>query len=113
MGRCLCTGAEKPTGDHGGQEREDRAGEERGVIPAGEGGEWTFAGGAQTVRAGRGKAREDRTPDRRRVGHAPTRFDEEGVLVDSVVREQLAEVADELVAAVTTREIPARQAVAA
>ena len=47
------------------------------------------------------------------VGHAPTHFDEEGVLVDSVVREQLAEVADELVAAVTTREIAARQAVAA
>jgi chromate reductase, NAD(P)H dehydrogenase (quinone) len=47
------------------------------------------------------------------VGHAPTRFDEDGALVDSVVREQLAEVADQLVAAVATREIAALQAIAA
>jgi chromate reductase len=47
------------------------------------------------------------------VGHAPTRFDEEGVLVDSVVREQLAEVTDELVATATAREITVGQTIAA
>jgi chromate reductase len=47
------------------------------------------------------------------VGHAPTRFDEEGVLVDSVVREQLAEVTDELVATANAREITVRQTIAA
>jgi chromate reductase len=41
------------------------------------------------------------------VGHAPTRFDEEGQLVDEDLREQLAEVLDALIA-----ETPAAVAVA-
>jgi chromate reductase len=38
------------------------------------------------------------------VGHAPTRFDANGTLTDSELREQLAEVLDALVAAVRLRE---------
>jgi chromate reductase len=45
------------------------------------------------------------------VGHAPTRFDEEGHLVDDEVREQLQEVVDLLAAAV--HESAARRVVAA
>jgi hypothetical protein len=37
------------------------------------------------------------------VGHAPTRFDQDGLLVDDEVREQLAEVLLALVAAVAVR----------
>jgi chromate reductase len=41
------------------------------------------------------------------VGHAPTRFDEDGNLVDDDLREQLGEVADALVAAATGRMLVA------
>jgi hypothetical protein len=37
------------------------------------------------------------------VGHAPTRFDEDGRLVDEAIAEQLGEVVDGLVAAVRQR----------
>jgi chromate reductase len=40
------------------------------------------------------------------VGHAPTRFDAEGRLVDETLREQLREVVDALVAAVAARSHP-------
>ena len=38
------------------------------------------------------------------VGHAPTRFDEEGTLVDEDLREQLGEVVEALVSAVAERQ---------
>jgi chromate reductase len=41
------------------------------------------------------------------VGHAPTRFDESGSLVDESLREQLGEVLDALLAAVAGRELVA------
>jgi len=44
------------------------------------------------------------------VGHAPTRFDEDGTLIDEDLREQLGEVVDALVAAVTERAELARSA---
>ena len=44
------------------------------------------------------------------VGHAPTRFDEAGTLVDEDLREQLGEVVDALVAAVAERHELARTA---
>ena len=44
------------------------------------------------------------------VGHSPTRFDDEGTLVDEDLREQLAEVVDALVAAVAEREMLVRTA---
>ena len=44
------------------------------------------------------------------VGHAPTRFDDEGTLVDEDLREQLGEVVDALVAAVAERQVLARTA---
>ena len=44
------------------------------------------------------------------VGHAPTRFDEEGTLIDEDLREQLGEVADALAAAVVERAELARSA---
>jgi len=44
------------------------------------------------------------------VGHAPTRFDEEGTLVDEDLREQLGEVVEALVSAVAEREALARTA---
>ena len=39
------------------------------------------------------------------VGHAPTRFDEEGKLVDDDIREQLAETVDVLVAETAVRPV--------
>jgi chromate reductase len=47
------------------------------------------------------------------VGHAPTRFDEEGRLVDDDIREQLAELIQVLLAAVTERREAPTQPVAA
>jgi len=47
------------------------------------------------------------------VGHAPTRFDEEGRLVDEDIREQLAEVLNVLIAAVAERRETPQQPVAA
>lgn len=47
------------------------------------------------------------------VGHAPTRFDEEGRLVDEDVREQLAALLDMLVVAVAERRETPLQPVAA
>jgi chromate reductase len=44
------------------------------------------------------------------VGHAPTRFDEDGTLVDDDLREQLGEVVDALVSAVAERHELARTA---
>jgi hypothetical protein len=44
------------------------------------------------------------------VGHSPTRFDDNGTLVDEDLREQLGEVADALVSAVAEREELARAA---
>lgn len=44
------------------------------------------------------------------VGHAPTRFDDEGRLMDEDLREQLGEVVDALTAAVAEREDLARAA---
>ena len=44
------------------------------------------------------------------VGHAPTRFDEDGTLVDNDLREQLGEVVDALVSAVAERHELARTA---
>ena len=44
------------------------------------------------------------------VGHAPTRFDEDGTLVDDDLREQLGEVVDALVSAVVERQELARTA---
>jgi hypothetical protein len=43
------------------------------------------------------------------VGHAETRFDEQGRLIDDDLREQLAEVVDGLIAAARAR-IPQAQA---
>ena len=37
------------------------------------------------------------------VGHSPTRFDDDGTLVDADLREQLGEVVDALVSAVAER----------
>ena len=47
------------------------------------------------------------------VGHAPTRFDEEGRLVDDDIREQLAELIQVLLAAVAERREAPAQPVAA
>ena len=47
------------------------------------------------------------------VGHAPTRFDEEGRLVDEEIREQLAELLNVLIAAVAERRETPQQPVAA
>jgi chromate reductase len=47
------------------------------------------------------------------VGHAPTRFDEEGRLVDEDIREQLAELLNVLIAAVAERRETPQQPVAA
>jgi|SRR5690349_9127155 len=47
------------------------------------------------------------------VGHAPTRFDQDGLLVDDDVREQLAEVLLALVAAVAVRNEAAAPILAA
>jgi chromate reductase len=44
------------------------------------------------------------------VGHAPTRFDEDGTLVDEDLREQLGEVVEALVSAVAERQELARTA---
>jgi chromate reductase, NAD(P)H dehydrogenase (quinone) len=44
------------------------------------------------------------------VGHAPTRFDEDGTLIDEDLREQLGEVVDALAAAITERAELARTA---
>jgi chromate reductase, NAD(P)H dehydrogenase (quinone) len=44
------------------------------------------------------------------VGHAPTRFDEDGTLTDEDLREQLGEVVDALVSAVAERHELARTA---
>jgi chromate reductase len=44
------------------------------------------------------------------VGHAPTRFDEDGTLTDEDLREQLGEVVDALAAAVAERAELARSA---
>ena len=44
------------------------------------------------------------------VGHAPTRFDEDGTLVDEDLREQLGEVVEALVSAVAERHELARTA---
>ena len=44
------------------------------------------------------------------VGHAPTRFDEDGTLIDEDLREQLGEVVDALAAAITERADLARTA---
>jgi chromate reductase, NAD(P)H dehydrogenase (quinone) len=44
------------------------------------------------------------------VGHAPTRFDGDGTLIDEDLREQLGEVVDALVAGVSEREELARTA---
>ena len=44
------------------------------------------------------------------VGHSPTRFDDNGTLVDEDLREQLGEVVDALVSAVAEREELARAA---
>ena len=44
------------------------------------------------------------------VGHAPTRFDEDGTLVDEDLREQLGEVVDALVTSVAERQELARTA---
>jgi chromate reductase, NAD(P)H dehydrogenase (quinone) len=44
------------------------------------------------------------------VGHAPTRFDEAGTLMDDDLREQLGETVDALVSAVVEREELARTA---
>ena len=38
------------------------------------------------------------------MGHAPTRFDEDGTLVDEDLREQLGEVVEALVYAVAERQ---------
>jgi chromate reductase, NAD(P)H dehydrogenase (quinone) len=47
------------------------------------------------------------------VGHAPTRFDEEGRLVDEDIRDQLAELLKVLIAAVAERQQTPQQPVAA
>jgi chromate reductase len=44
------------------------------------------------------------------VGHAPTRFDQDGTLVDEDLREQLGEAVDALVSAVAERQELARAA---
>jgi hypothetical protein len=44
------------------------------------------------------------------VGHAPTRFDEDGTLIDEDLREQLGEVVDALAAAIGERAELARSA---
>jgi hypothetical protein len=44
------------------------------------------------------------------VGHSPTRFDDDGTLVEADLREQLGEVVDALVSAVAERHRQVRAA---
>src|SRR5918996_2409558 len=57
VGRCARRSAQERRGEHDRRGREDGADEEPDVVPAGERGELTVAGGEQGVGAGPGEAR--------------------------------------------------------